>query len=129
MASLQVSLRSTFAIDALISVVAGVATLAFASALAPQLDLRLTITQAIGLFMLVYAAALGGLAWTRGRSRRWGRMVAIGNALWVAASLLLALAPMLSPTPLGRGLILAQAAAVGLLALAQWRAADRTTWA
>ncbi len=121
------ALRITFAVDAWISGAAGIATLLLAAALAPMLGLGEIATVAVGLFMLAYAAALGGLARWRGEHRRWGRTIAVGNALWVAASVWMATTPLLQPTPWGRALILGQAIAVALLALAQWRAAARAS--
>lgn len=119
------ALRATFAFDAWISGAAGITTVLLAASLAPMLGLGEFATLAVGLFMLTYAAALGGLARWRGEHRRWGRTIAIGNALWVVASVWTATTPLLQPSPWGRALILGQAIAVALLALAQWRAAAR----
>jgi len=73
----------------------------------------------VGLFMLAYGAAVGWLAgWPRlPLALQWA--VPIGNAVWVLASVLLAVSDWITPTPLGLVLLLGQAAVVGALAVMQ----------
>ncbi|MEX0922713.1 MAG: hypothetical protein WD489_00190 [Rhodovibrionaceae bacterium] len=54
--------------------------------------------------------------------RRWFWLAILGNLLWIAASLALAVSGWVSPTALGLAFLLVQAAAVALLTVLEFAA-------
>lgn len=74
-----------------------------------------------GLFLIVFAAVLAALAARALPSARTMAAVAIANALWVVGSVELLVLAWDTVTPLGIALVLAQAAAVAVLAVLEWR--------
>lgn len=70
---------------------------------------------AIGLFFLVYAAALAAIV-RAGTPPSLARLVVMGNAAWVVLSIVALAADWLTPTTTGSVLIGLQAAAVALVA-------------
>jgi hypothetical protein len=73
----------------------------------------------VGGFLVAYAAALWLIGSRPQVTRSAVRLVAAGNLLWVAASVVAVAAGWWSPTALGTGLMIAQAAAVALFAALQ----------
>lgn len=78
----------------------------------------------IGLFFLAYAAVLVAIV-RAGTPPRLVRLVVLGNAGWVALSVVALFADWLTPTTTGSVLIALQAAAVALVAELQWLALRR----
>lgn len=118
-------LRPPIAADAVVSGLFGAALVAAPAAVADLTGLGTGWLRGIGAFALLYAVDLAILATRLPRGGGLVRWVAVGNAVWVGASLLLAAAGDL--TAAGRALVVLQAALVAGLAVMQWRAAARTT--
>jgi hypothetical protein len=109
-------LRVALRLDAGASGALGALLLALGPALADPLGLPTPLLRPTGLFLVVYAAGLW-LAASRpivSRTAAWA-IVAL-NALWVLDSVATVASGWLALTALGTALVLAQAAAVALLA-------------
>ncbi len=106
--------------DAAVSACAGVLQLTNTERLVAALELPRLLLIGTGEFMLVYAAAL---VWMATRARLWSavvKFIVLGNLAWAGASLGLLFTGVLSPSPLGVAIVLAQAGAVVLLAGLEW---------
>jgi hypothetical protein len=108
------NLRRTLFLDAATCVATGLLLSLFAVPLAPLLGLPHALLQYAGLSLFPIAAVIAWIGATRTPSKAGVWVVIAGNALWVAASVLLLF--VLSPSPLGYAFVIAQAAAVALLA-------------
>lgn len=111
--------RSVFAIDALTCLFMGLLLVAFSDALGALLGLPARLLLVAGLVLLPCAALMYATARSAGPNRFLGWVVVIGNLAWVVASL--AVAALLAPSPLGVAFLLAQAAAVAILAAMEAR--------
>lgn len=122
-------LRRVIAVDAAACAASG-ALMAFAAQpLAALTGLQPELTQPAGGFLLVWAALLGFLA-TRPVLPRAVVWTLIGvNVLWIVESALVLMLGWAQPTALGYGFVIAQAAAVAVIADLQFvglRRAQRT---
>jgi hypothetical protein len=106
-------------LDALVSGASGLLATVGALALDGVLGVSAGFLVALGIFLLGYAGWLLLLA-RRGVPAPGAKAVIAGNALWVAASVAAVLADWLTLTTAGTVVALAQAAAVALIAEAQW---------
>ena len=108
-------LRLALRLDAAASGAMGVLLAAGGALLDDPLGIPAAVLVPVGGFLVVYAAGL----WLLGSRPRLGRpavqVVVAGNLLWVAASVVAAIAGWWSPTTAGTVFILAQAAAVVVL--------------
>jgi hypothetical protein len=118
-------LRRALRLDAVMSAAAGVAMALFAAPLQALLQLPATLLLAAGVFCIGYAIVLAGMArrlavpgWTV-----W--TIIVGNALWAAACVLLAIAGWLQPNAYGTAFLLVQGALVAAFAELQWLALRR----
>ncbi len=115
-------LRRTLLADAALTGATGLLLVVGASPLSGLLGLPHPLLFWAGLSLLPFAGLVALLA-RRGRAPRtavWA--VVLYNALWVVDSVLLLALGWVSPTVLGSAFVLAQAAVVGVFALAQWAA-------
>lgn len=111
-------LRRALLLDALASGALGALSLVLAAPLSELLALPAALLVGAGLVLLPFAAAVYLIArWPAPRQAAWA--VVSVNALWVAGSLLILAAGLVSPSPLGAAFVLAQAAAVALFASLQ----------
>lgn len=108
-----------FAFDACTCVAMGLALVAFAQPLASLFGLSATLLTWAGLVLFPSALAMAMAAWRPRRS--WKLLVVAGNLAWVAASI--ALLSLAAPTALGGAFLIAQAAAVAVLAWLEWKLA------
>jgi hypothetical protein len=106
-------------LDALVSGVSGLVAAAGATALDGALGVPAAFLVVLGIFLLAYAGWLLLLA-RRGAPAPGAKAVIAGNALWVGASVVAVVADWLTLTTAGTVVALAQAAAVALIAEAQW---------
>jgi hypothetical protein len=113
-------LRLSVRLDAAASGALGVLLAAGGTLLDDPLGIPTPVLVTVGGFLVAYAAALWLIGSRPEVSRPAVRLVAAGNLLWVAASVLAVAAGWWSPTALGTGLVLAQAAAVALFAELQF---------
>ncbi|HUG83160.1 MAG TPA: hypothetical protein VMM13_01280 [Euzebya sp.] len=114
------ALNRALGLDALASAVTGVLLAGGSGVLDEVLGIPSGWLLGLGVFMVVYAADVTLIA-SRGL-RRFVPAVITGNAAWVLASVLLVLAGGFDLTVLGGAFVLAQAAAVAVLAVMQARA-------
>ena len=109
-------LRRSLQLDAAASGALGVLLAAVGAVLDVPLGIPAAVLVPVGGFLVLYAGAL----WLLGlRPRPSGpavKVVVAGNLVWVAASVVAAVAGWWSPTTLGTLLVVAQAAAVALFA-------------
>lgn len=113
-------LRRALLLDAAASGAMGVLFLLAAGSLAALLGLPVTLVRYVGAFLIPFAA---GLLWIATRSDVPAaviRVIVFGNVLWVAASVFLLVSGVVSPTPLGVAVVLAQAAAVLVFAYLEY---------
>lgn len=118
-------LRLSLRLDAAASGALGVLLAAGGGVLDELLGIPTAVLVAVGGFLVAYAAALWLIGARPEVSRPAVRLVAAGNLLWVAASVVAVVAGWWSPTALGTGLLIAQAAAVALFAGLQLTALRR----
>jgi hypothetical protein len=113
-------LRRSLNLDAVASGGLGLLLAAAGTLLEEPLGIPASVLLPVGVFLVAYAAAL----WFVGSRPRVSRpavwVVVVGNLLWVVASVVAAIAGWWSPTALGTGFMLAQAAAVALFAELQF---------
>ncbi|MCD2187453.1 hypothetical protein [Actinomycetospora soli] len=109
-------LRRVLLLDAVASGALGVAAAAGAGVLDELLGLSSGLLVGVGVFLVVYAAGLVGLARRTTIPRGATTVVVLGNATWVLASLALTIGAREHLTVLGVVVVLAQAAAVAVFA-------------
>ncbi len=119
-------LRLSLTLDAAASGALGVLLATAGNLLDDPLGIPAAVLVGVGGFLVAYAAALWFIGSRPKVSRPAVRVVAAGNLLWVAASVIAAAAGWWSPTTLGTALVLAQAAAVALFAELQLTGLRRT---
>jgi hypothetical protein len=112
-------LRRVLLADALASAAMAALLLPAAGALAGPLGLPAGLLRGAGLLMLPWVALTAWLGTRAEPSRPPVWTVVAGNAVWAADSLLLLLSGWVAPTALGAAFVLAQAAAVAVLAVLQ----------
>jgi hypothetical protein len=107
-------------LDGVLSLIAGVASLAAAEWLAVQFGVSMALILALALFMAGYGAAMSALAGrtTAGQAWLWG--IVIGNGLWVIASIAVAFSDLITPTGPGLVILLGQAAIVLVITEVQY---------
>jgi hypothetical protein len=120
-------LRLALRIDAAASGALGVLGVAAAPLLADLLGPPVPVLFGVGVFFVVFAAALLFLASRRTIPRPAAWTVVFGNAAWVVGSVLATVAGAGALTGLGIGVVLAQAAAVAVFADLQWMGLRRLT--
>lgn len=109
-------LRRVLVLDAATSGLMAIALLAGADALSPLLGLPKSLLIGTAAVLVPFAALVLWIA-TREALPRAGAWIVIGlNALWVADSVLLLFTDWVAPAALGTAFVLAQAAAVAVLA-------------
>ena len=109
-------LRRALAADAAASFATALLLLAGAGALAPVLHLPEPLLRGAGLILLPFAGLVAWLAARPVLARPMVQAVIAVNVLWVLDSIVLLLSGWVQPSALGVGFVLAQAAAVGVLA-------------
>jgi hypothetical protein len=109
-------LRRSLLLDAAASGALGVLLAAGGAVLDGPLGIPAAVLVPVGGFLVLYAAALWLLGSRPRLSRPAVKMVVAGNLVWVAASIVAAVAGWWSPTTFGTALVVAQAAAVALFA-------------
>ncbi len=120
-------LRGAFKVDAVASVASGLAYLLANAALSDLLGLPSAFLLAVGAFSVLY----GAYAWYLGTRPRVspaaGRLIAVGNLGWAAASIALAVLGPHDPTTTGTVWIVMQGLLVAGFADAQLLGARRIT--
>lgn len=109
-------LKFALTLDAAASLSLAAIQLLLSSLLAQQLSLPSTLLTETGLFLAVYALALGYLARAPRVPAALIQFIIIGNLGWALACVFLACATILAPGALGIAFLLAQALAVLLFA-------------
>jgi hypothetical protein len=113
-------LRRVLLADAATCAATGLFLTLLARPLAPLFGLPAELHLYAGASLFPVAAFIAWVASRAYLSRRAVSLVILGNILWVAASLVLLAPGWVSPTALGYIFVVAQAAAVGLLAELEW---------
>lgn len=114
------TLRRVLAIDAVLGLGMGLSHWALADRLTVWLGMSPAWLQAAALIVLAAASMAGWLALHRSPSGAAVRVLAVGNAGWVVASLWVAFGAGLALTSLGLVWVLLQAATVFVLAELEW---------
>ena len=117
------TLGRVLAFDAATCLAMGAALLALAEPLAAPLGLPAALLRGAGALLLPCALLMAWAARPGPRRRALAGLVVAGNVAWAAASVAVCLLVM--PTVLGEALVLAQAAAVAVLAALEWRGLRR----
>ena len=112
------NLRQWLCFDALTCLAMATLLLATVGPASALLGLPEALLRHAGLILIPCAGLMIVAARTGAKSLVW--LVIVGNFAWSAASLLIAL--VLQPTGIGFALTLAQAAAVAVLGMLEWRA-------
>ena len=134
MAALAVSndrasfLRWILLIDAATCVAMGLALALGAEILSAPLGLPAPLLQYSGIALLPIAAYIAWVATRKVPPSVAVAIVVAGNALWIAASILLLASGWVAPSPLGSAFVIAQALAVALLDVLEY-VAWRNGWA
>lgn len=113
-------LRLALLADAIASGAMGILLAPVAAPLADWLGLPVALLREVGLILIPYAALLAWLACRPATPRLPAQIVVAGNVLWVAASLLLLVSGLVSPTALGTAFVIGQALMVAIVAEAQF---------
>jgi hypothetical protein len=118
-------LRLALRADAVVSGLNGVAYLLLAGPLADLLGLPAGAVLAVGVFLLVYGAAV----WMVGERPLPAavRTVVVGNLLWTAGSIAVVAADVGTPTPIGAAWLVLQAVVVAGFAVLQLTGLRRAT--
>jgi hypothetical protein len=115
-------LRRVLFLDAIASGATGLLMLGGAGFLTGLLRLPVPLLQRAGLLLVPYVAYPVVVALSGEVARAMGWPIIVGNALWVAASLLLLVGGWVAPTALGYAFVIAQAVVVGVFAELQYMA-------
>jgi hypothetical protein len=122
------TLRHALIADAIISGGAGLLQVAGGTTVVSLLGMPPSLVLGSGLFMLVYAAALVGLARAQALRGLSMAIVVVGNFAWADACIALSAFDVVSQTPLGTAWLIVQGLAVTALAAWQgigWRTSRR----
>lgn len=114
------TLPRLLAFDAATCLAMGAALLTLADPLAAPLGLPAALLRGAGALLLPCALLMAWAARRGPRQRALAVLVVAGNAAWVAASV--AVSALYAPSALGEAVLLAQAAAVAVLAVLEARA-------
>jgi hypothetical protein len=106
--------------DAATSGLSGVLLASAAGALGPILGLPVELLRFAGLLFLPWAALLAYAGTRRNPPKALVWLIIVFNAIWVVESVMAIALGWLQPTTLGLAFVLAQAAAVGVLAELQF---------
>lgn len=116
------SLRAIVGLDAATCAVMSTLLLGGGGILSSFLGIPHVVLTGAGILLFPVAVFMAFVA-ARASAPGWAAWIVIaGNAAWVIASLALVLGPFITPTKLGIAFILAQAAVVAILAVAEYRA-------
>jgi hypothetical protein len=113
-------LRAALAADAIASGFTGLLLALGAGPLSGFFEMPEAFLRAAGLALLPFAALIGFMARRESLARATVLAIVAMNALWVADSFALLVSGWLAPSLIGSAFVIAQALAVGLLALAQY---------
>jgi hypothetical protein len=113
-------LRFALIADAVASGATGLLMLGGAGFLAGLLGLPTELLRYAGLALLAFVVFVGFVGTRAEISRTAAALIVVINAAWVVGSVLLLLSGWVAPTTLGYAFVLAQAAAVAVLAELQW---------
>jgi Na+/melibiose symporter-like transporter len=119
------ALRRVLLLDATASGGMGAILAIAATALEPVLGLPAALLRGVGVLLIPFAAFLIWLAPRAGELRSVVRAVAVGNVLWIVASMVVLVSGRLPTTPMGTFFICAQAVAVAVFAYLEHRALAR----
>ena len=120
-------LRRVLVVDAVTSGAMGVAMIAFAELFASLLQLPVELVSEAGIVLLPFAAFLGFVA-SRPEPTRIAVWIIIAlNAVWVVDSIMLLFSGWVAPNGLGYAVVIAQAAAVLVLADLEYMGLKRST--
>lgn len=115
----EIFLRRVLLADAAASFAMGAICALGAGALTGLLGLPVPLLRGVGLLLLPWAALVAWLAYRPAMPRRAVWAVVVLNLIWVVDSLLLLVSGFVAPTALGTLFVVAQTAAVAVLAVAQ----------
>lgn len=116
----QTPLRRVLLLDAAASGALGLAGLVGSTVLDDLLGLPAALLLGVGVFLVVYALGLVGLARMTPVPRGLTLVVVLGNSAWVLMSVALVVGAWERLTVVGVVVVLAQAAAVAVFADLQW---------
>jgi hypothetical protein len=120
-------LRRVLVVDAVSSGALGVAMIAFAELFASLLQLPVELVSEAGIVLLPFAAFVGFVA-SRPEPTRIAVWIIIAlNAVWVVDSIMLLFTGWVAPNGLGYAVVIAQAAAVLVLADLEYMGLRRST--
>jgi hypothetical protein len=120
-------LRRVLVVDAVTSGAMGVAMIAFAELFASLLQLPVELVSEAGIVLLPFAAFVGFVA-SRPQPTRIAVWIIIAlNAVWVVDSIMLLFSGWVAPNGLGYAVVIAQAAAVLVLADLEYMGLKRST--
>jgi hypothetical protein len=120
-------LRRVLVVDAVSSGALGVAMIAFAELFASLLQLPVELVSEAGIVLLPFAAFVGFVA-SRPEPTRIAVWIIIAlNAVWVVDSIMLLFTGWVAPNGLGLAVVIAQAAAVLVLADLEYMGLRRST--
>ena len=120
-------LRRVLVVDAVTSGAMGVAMIAFAELFASLLQLPVELVSEAGIVLLPFAAFVGFVA-SRPEPTRIAVWIIIAlNAVWVVDSIMLLFSGWVAPNGLGYAVVIAQAAAVLVLADLEYMGLKRST--
>jgi len=120
-------LRRVLVVDAVTSGAMGVAMIAFAELFASLLQLPVELVSEAGIVLLPFAAFVGFVA-SRPEPTRIAVWIIIAlNAVWVVDSIMLLFSGWVTPNGLGYAVVIAQAAAVLVLADLEYMGLKRST--
>ena len=120
-------LRRVLVVDAVTSGTMGIAMIAFAELFASLLQLPVELVSEAGIVLLPFAAFVGFVA-SRPEPTRIAVWIIIAlNAVWVVDSIMLLFSGWVAPNGLGYAVVIAQAAAVLVLADLEYMGLKRST--
>ena len=120
-------LRRVLVVDAVTSGAMGVTMIAFAELFASLLQLPVELVSEAGIVLLPFAAFVGFVA-SRPEPTRIAVWIIIAlNAVWVVDSIMLLFSGWVAPNGLGYAVVIAQAAAVLVLADLEYMGLKRST--
>ena len=120
-------LRRVLVVDAVSSGAMGIAMIAFAELFASLLQLPVELVSEAGIVLLPFAAFVGFVA-SRPEPTRIAVWIIIAlNAVWVVDSIMLLFSGWVAPNGLGYAVVIAQAAAVLVLADLEYMGLKRST--
>jgi hypothetical protein len=116
----SVFLRRAILADAVVSGAMALLLTLGAGALSPLLSLPEALLRETGLFLIAYAALVGGLGTRQAMPKALVMAVIAGNAAWTLGSIVLLFSGAVTPNLLGEAFVAMQAIAVGAFAELQY---------